>query len=61
MFDIKDIRNVQKQRPDLTEDQASDVLGFLMDTYAVEPYNINSDRLFKETASFMFPEVKNEY
>lgn len=59
MFDLNDIRRVQAQRPDLTEDQASDVLSFLLDTYAIEPYNINSDRLFKETSNFMFPEVRN--
>ena len=61
MFNITDIRRVQNQRPDLSDDQASEVLGFLMDTYAVEPYNINSDRLFKETASLMFPEVTHEH
>jgi len=56
MFCINDIRRVQTQRPDLDDDQAADVLGFLMDTYAVEPYNMDSDKLFKETANFMFPE-----
>ena len=57
MFDITDIKRVRKQRPDLDDDQASDVLGFLMDTYAVEPYNMNSDKLFKTTADMMFPEA----
>ncbi len=61
MFDSNDIKRVQNQRPDLSDDQASEVLGFLMDTYAIEPYNINSDKLFKETASLMFPEVENEH
>ena len=55
MFDTNDIKRVQGQRPDLTDDQAGEVLGFLLDTYAVEPYNIKSDKLFKETANFMFP------
>lgn len=57
MFDVKDIRRVQKQRPDLDDDQAADVLGFLMDTYAIEPYNMDSDKLFKETANLMFPKL----
>lgn len=59
MFNNEDIKRVQFQRPDLSEDKAGDVLGFLMDTYADEPYAINSDKLFKDTANYMFPEVKN--
>ena len=55
MFDITDIRRVQEQRKDLSDDQASEVLGFLMDTYAVEPYNMDSDKLFKTAADMMFP------
>ncbi len=55
MFDYKDIERVVKQRPDLTDDQAGDVLGFLMDTYAIEPYNMDSNELFKTTADLMFP------
>ena len=54
-FDYKDIERVVAQRPDLTDDQASDVLGFLMDTYAIEPYNMDSDSLFKSTAAMMYP------
>lgn len=56
-FDLSDIRRVQKQRKDLSDDQAIDVLGFLMDTYAIEPYNMDSDKLFKETADLMFPKL----
>lgn len=56
-FDVKDIRRVQTQRSDLDDQQASDVLGFLMDTYAIEPYNMDSDKLFKATVDLMFPEV----
>lgn len=55
MFDNRDIKRVQAQRPDLDDNQSSEVLGFLIDTYNIEPYNINSDRLFKETSDFMFP------
>jgi hypothetical protein len=40
----------------LDDDQAADVLGFLMDTYAMQPYNMDSDELFKSTADLMFPE-----
>ena len=57
MFNQNDIKRVQTQRPDLDDDMASDVLGFLMDTYNIEPYNMNSDKLFKSTADLMFPEV----
>ena len=59
MFDLKDIRRVQEQRKDLSDDQASDVLGFLMDTYAIEPYNMSSDKLFKSASDLIFPEVIN--
>lgn len=55
MFDTNDIKRVQNQRPDLSSDQAADVLGFLMDTYSIEPYNMDSDTLFKTTADLMFP------
>jgi hypothetical protein len=56
MFDIKDIRNVQRARPDLSDDQAAEVLGFLNDVYAVEPYDIpDTQKLFKETADYIFP------
>lgn len=56
MFDIADIRRVQKDRPDLSDDQASEVLGFLNDVYAVEPYDIpDTQKLFKETADYIYP------
>ena len=55
MFDSNDIKRVQSQRPDLSDDQAGDILGFLMDTYNIEPYNMDSDELFKATADLMFP------
>lgn len=56
MFDIADIRNVQKTRPDLNDSQASEILGFLNDVYAVEPYTITDNQsLFKSTADLMFP------
>ena len=61
MFDTNDIKRVQSQRPDLSADQASDVLGFLMDTYNIESYNMDSDELFKETASLMFPLVDDTH
>jgi len=58
MFDITDIRKIQNDRPDLSDDQASEVLGFLMDTYAIEPYNITNNRkLFKETADYIYPKL----
>ncbi len=60
MFNLDDIKAVQAQRPDLDQDQASEVLGFLNDVYAVESYDIsNTEQLFKETAEYIFPEVQN--
>lgn len=58
MFDLNDIRRVQRQRPDLDNNEASEVLGFLNDTYSIESYDIHADKLFKDTADYMFPEVK---
>ena len=60
MFDQNDIKRVQVSRPDLDDDQASEVLGFLCDMYSIEPFN-HSEKLFKETADLVFPEVKNEH
>ena len=57
MFDLKDVRRVQEQRPDLSDNQANEVLGFLMDAYAIEPYSMDSDKLFKTTADLIFPKV----
>lgn len=62
MFNITDIRKVQNQRPDLNDDQASEVLGFLNDVYAVESFDIiDTKKLFKDTADYVFPEVQNEH
>ena len=56
MFDLTDIRRVQAQRPDLDEDSACEVLGFLNDVYAVESFDIfDTDTLFKETADYIYP------
>lgn len=56
MFNITDIRRIQKNRPDLSDNQASEILGFLNDVYAVEPFNIeDTDKLFKETADYIYP------
>lgn len=56
-FDISDIRRVQAQRPDLDDSQAGDVLGFLLDMYSIESFDIkDNERLFKETAEFIYPE-----
>ena len=60
MFSITDIRRIQESRPDLTYDQAAEVLGFLNDVYAVEPYDIkDTDKLFRDTAGYVFPEVNH--
>jgi len=58
MNDLADIRDVQKARPDLTDAQASEVLGFLMDVYAEKPYKIkDNQKLFKDTADYMYPKL----
>ena len=58
MFNIGDIRNVQKARSDLTDGQASEVLGFLNDVYAVESFDIDdTQKLFKETADYIYPKL----
>lgn len=58
MFDLTDIRAVQKERPDLTDSQAEDVLGFLVDVFntGVSPCNA-SPKLFKETADYIYPKL----
>ena len=59
MFDLPDIQRVQKQRPDLTDDQACEVLGFLNDVYSVESFEIpDTNKLFKETADYVYPEAR---
>ena len=56
MFDISDIRNVQKVRPDLSDEQAGDVIGFLTDVYAEKSYKVNdTQKLFKQTADYIYP------
>ena len=56
MFDLPDVKRVQKSRPDLNEDDACEVLGFLNDVYAVESFVApDTDKLFKETADYIYP------
>ncbi len=60
MFNLDDIEAVQAQRPDLNQDQASEVLGFLCDIAASDGgliWSGTNERLFKETANYIFPEV----
>ena len=58
MFNITDIRRMQKNRPDLTDDQSSEVLGFLNDVYAIESFDIkDTDKLFKEAADYIYPKL----
>jgi hypothetical protein len=57
--DIKDIRDVQSVRPDLTDNQADEVIGFLMDTFDEDPYTVDDNRkLFEAAADMIFPEDK---
>jgi hypothetical protein len=56
MFCLNDIKRVKKTRPDLSDDQASEVLGFLNDVYYRKSYKIkDTDKLFKETAGHIYP------
>ena len=58
MNDIRDIKAVQKVRPDLTDGQAEDVLGFLSDVYDDKPYKVeDTARLFKVAADMIFKEA----
>lgn len=60
MFNQDDIKLIQKNRPKLDDDQCGEVLGFLLDMNEIEPFTVkNQERLFKETAEYVFPEVKN--
>ena len=58
MFQLSDIKEVQRVRPDLSDDQASEVLSFLCDMYSVEPFTMSGERLFKTTADYVYPEVQ---
>lgn len=56
MFNQNDINLIQKNRPDLSEDQCGEVLGFILDMWNIEPFEIkNNERFFKETADYAFP------
>ena len=57
-FQLSDIKEVQKVRPDLSDTQASEVLGFLCDMYSVEPFTMSGEKLFKTTADYVYPEVQ---
>lgn len=54
-----DIKSVQKVRPDLSDEQSSDVLGFLCDVYDDKPYTGDKYKQFEAAADYMFPEVQN--
>ena len=58
MFQESDIQAVQEIRPDLNQDQASEVLGFLCDVYDDKPYQGESSKLFKVAAELIYPEEK---
>lgn len=61
MFDLDDIKSVQAQRPDLNEDDACEVLGFLNDITASDGgliWSGTQEKLFLETANYIFPAVK---
>ena len=60
MFCEADIKLVQKNRPDLDEDQCAEVIGFLLDMNAVSPIKIeNQEKLFYEASTYVYPEVKD--
>ena len=53
-FSIKDIKEVQQARSDLSDEQADDLLGFLCDVYSDKPYFTGNERLFKAAAELMY-------
>jgi len=56
MFMMSDIREVQKIRPDLDDEKASEILGFLCDVYSDKPYKGENSKLFAAAADLMYPE-----
>lgn len=61
MFQISDIKEVQKVRPDLDDDQASEILGWLCDVYSQESFTSENPKLFEAAANLIYPEVQNEH
>lgn len=57
MIALEDIRKIQEKRPDLSDQQAEDVISFLLDMDSIEPIK-HTDRLFENTAAFMYGEMK---
>lgn len=57
MFNKTDINRVKKARPDLSDQQCNDVLGFLCEVYDNEPYDHN-EKVFESTAEYIFGEAK---
>ena len=55
MFQISDIREVQKVRSDLNDDQASEVLGWLCDVYSQESFTGENPKLFAAAADLIYP------
>jgi len=58
MFNLADIQEVQQVRPDLNDNQASELLGFLCDVYNDKPYQGENSKLFAAAADLMYPEDK---
>jgi len=58
MFQESDIQAVQQVRPNLNDDQASELLGFLCDVYCDKPYQGENSKLFAAAADLMYPEAK---
>ena len=59
MFQLSDIQEVQAVRPDLNDDQASEVLGFLCDVYSQESFTGENPKLFIAAADLIYPEVQH--
>ena len=58
MFQESDIQEVQKVRPDLNDNQASEVLGWLCDVYSQESFTGENPKLFSAAADLIFPEAE---
>lgn len=58
MCDSNDIKRMQKLRPDLNSQQAREVVEFMEELYAEQPYNMDTDAAFKSGADLMFNEAQ---
>lgn len=59
MFQLSDIKEVQAVRPDLNDEQAGEILGWLCDVYSQESFTGENPKLFSAAADLIYPEVNH--